>query len=76
MPKIEQLSPGGLWNITPKEWPVLKRVADQLFPEGDMDWEEFWSTDDYDLWYSDGRYLLEKEGENVTSRRIRQRVCG
>lgn len=62
MPDIEQLSPGGAWNISPKEWTVIKRVADQLFPEGQMDWEQFWSRDDYIFWYPGWRFFLEKEG--------------
>lgn len=61
MPDIEQLSPGGPWNISPKEWRVIKRVCDKLFPEG-IDWGEFWSNDDYEAWYPGWRFHLENEG--------------
>ena len=61
MPDIVQLKTRE-WFISPEEWPVIKRVADQLFPEGTTNWDEFWYQDDWDEWYDAWRELLEKEG--------------
>lgn len=49
-------------GMNPKEWPVIKRVTDRLFPEGQMDWQEFFTRDDYEMWYASWRYFLEQEG--------------
>ena len=64
MPHIEQFKMGGDWHISTKEWHIIKRMADKLFPEGAINWEEFWYRDDYDEWYDEWRHLLEEEGQS------------
>lgn len=31
---------------------IMKEVCDKLFPPGEVDWQKFWKSDDYDEWHS------------------------
>eukprot|EP00210_Caulerpa_lentillifera_P007440 g7110.t1 len=49
-------------DISPKEWSVLQRVCDKLFPKGVTNWEEFWMNDDFEDWFESWKQYMQEEG--------------